>query len=176
VEHAWEVARLAAERVGRGTIAFGIGGDEVAGPVEWFGDVFRFALDAGLHLTVHAGESAGPESVWGAVRLGAQRIGHGIRAADDPKLLEHLRERDIPLEVCISSNVATRVVGTLSEHPVRRIYDAGVPIVLASDDPAMFHTTLTQEYELAAREFGFTDAELAGIVENGFRYAFGKAR
>ena len=170
------MARLAAERVDRGTIAFGIGGDEVAGPVEWFGDVFRFALDSGLHLTVHAGESAGPESVWGAVRLGAQRIGHGIRAADDPKLLEHLRERDVPLEVCISSNVATRVVRRLSEHPVRRIYDAGVPMVLASDDPAMFHTTLTREYELAAREFGFTDAELAGIVENGFRYAFGKAR
>ena len=176
VEHAWAVARLAAERVERGVIAFGIGGDEVAGPVEWFGDVFRFALDAGLHLTVHAGESAGPESVWGAVRLGAQRIGHGIRAADDPKLIEHLRERDIPLEVCISSNVETRVVRCLSEHPVRRIYDAGVPMVLASDDPAMFHTTLTREYELAAREFGFTDAELAGIVENGFRYAFGKAR
>ncbi len=172
VEHAWAVARLAAERLERGVIAFGIGGDEVAGPVEWFGDVFRFALDAGLHLTVHAGESAGPESVWGAVRLGAQRIGHGIRAADDPRLLEHLRERDIPLEVCISSNVATRVVRCLIEHPVRRIYDAGVPMVLASDDPAMFHTTLTREYELAAREFGFTDAELAGIVENGFRYAF----
>jgi len=176
VEHAWSVARLAAERVERGVIAFGIGGDEVGGPVEWFGDVFRFALDAGLHLTVHAGESAGPESVWGAVRLGAQRIGHGIRAADDPALLEHLRERDIPLEVCISSNVETRVVRCLSEHPVRRIYDAGVPMVLASDDPAMFHTTLTREYELAAREFGFTDGELAGIVENGFRYAFGKAR
>jgi adenosine deaminase/aminodeoxyfutalosine deaminase len=176
VEHAWSVARLAAERVGRGTVAFGIGGDEVAGPVEWFGDVFRFALDAGLHLTVHAGESAGPESVWGAVRLGAERIGHGIRAADDSKLLDRLRERGIPLEVCISSNVATRVVRDLSEHPVRRIFDAGVPIVLASDDPAMFHTTLTREYELAAREFGFTDEELVGIVENGFRYAFGEAR
>jgi len=176
VEHTWAVVRLAAARVDRGTIAFGIGGDEVAGPVEWFGEVFRFALDAGLHLTVHAGESAGAESVWGALRLGAQRIGHGIRAADDPKLLEYLRERDIPLEICISSNVATRVVASLSEHPVRRIYDAGVPIVLASDDPAMFHTTLTREYDLAAQEFGFTDAELRAIVENGFRYAFGEPR
>jgi adenosine deaminase/aminodeoxyfutalosine deaminase len=171
-EKAWEVARLAAERVGRGTVAFGIGGDEVAGPVEWFAGVFRFALDAGLHLTVHAGEGAGPESVRGAVRLGAERIGHGIRAAEDPALLEELRERGIPLEICISSNVATRVVRSLAEHPVRRIYDAGVPIALASDDPAMFHTTLEGEYELAAREFGFTEAELAGIVKNGFRYAF----
>lgn len=173
-EKAQQVAQLAAERVDRGVIAFGIGGDEAHGPVEWFGDVFRLALDAGLHLTVHAGESVGPESVWGAVRLGAQRIGHGIRAADDPALLAHLRERDIPLEICISSNVETRVVRCLSEHPVRRIYDAGVPIVLASDDPAMFHTTLVREYDLAASEFGFTDEELGGIVENGFRYAFGR--
>ena len=174
-EKALDVARLAAERVERGTIAFGIGGDEVRGPVEWFGGVFRFALDAGLHLTVHAGESDGPESVWGALRLGAERIGHGIRAADDPKLLEYLRERDIPLEICISSNVETRVVPSLRDHPVRRIYDAGVPLVLASDDPAMFHTTLTREYDLAAREFGFTDEELRGIIGNGFRYAFEKS-
>jgi aminodeoxyfutalosine deaminase len=175
-EKAWEVARLAAERLDRGVVAFGIGGDEANGPVEWFGDVFRFALDSGLHLTVHAGESVGAESVWGAVRLGAQRIGHGIRAADDPALLAHLRERDIPLEVCISSNVETRVVPSLREHPVRRIYDAGAPILLASDDPAMFHTTLTREYDLAATEFGFSEDELRGIIDNGFRYAFMRSK
>jgi adenosine deaminase/aminodeoxyfutalosine deaminase len=171
-EKAQKVAELAAERVDRGVIAFGIGGDEAHGPVEWFADVFRFALDAGLHLTIHAGESVGPESVWGAVKLGAHRIGHGIRAAADPALLDHLRDRDIPLEICISSNIETRVVPSLRDHPVRQIYDAGVPIVLATDDPAMFHTTLTHEYDLAATGFGFTEAELGGLVANGFRYAF----
>jgi aminodeoxyfutalosine deaminase len=171
-EHAMQVAKLAAERVDSGVAAFGIGGDETLGPVEWFGGVFAFAREAGLHLTVHAGETVGPESVWGALRLGAERIGHGIRAAEDPALLVYLREKNIPLEICISSNVATGAVASLEEHPVRRIYDAGVPIVLGSDDPAMFHTTLEGEYELAAYAFGFTDAELRRIAENGFCYAF----
>ncbi len=172
VEHVWEVARLAAERAGEGVVAFGIGGDEVAGPVEWFGDVFRFVRDRGLHLTVHAGETSGPESVWGAVRLGAERIGHGIRAAADPALLDYLREHAIPLEICLSSNLCTGAVRRLKEHPVRRIYDAGVPITLGTDDPAMFHTSLEREYDLAAQAFGFSDEELSGIVQNGFRYAF----
>jgi aminodeoxyfutalosine deaminase len=172
VEPARDVLRLAIERIGRGVIAFGIGGDEAAGPIELFGDLMREAREAGLHLTIHAGETAGPESVWGAVRLGAERIGHGIRAADDPELLRYLRDRDIPLEICPSSNVATGAVASLAAHPIRRIYEAGVPIVLASDDPAMFHTTLEREYDLAAAQFGFTNEELCGIVENGFRYAF----
>ncbi len=172
VEPAREVLRIARERVAGGVVAFGIGGDESRGPVEWFGEVFREAKDAGLHLTVHAGETLGAESVWGAVRLGADRIGHGIRAADDPELLAYLGEHDIPLEICISSNVATGAVKSLDRHPLRRIYDAGVPVVLGSDDPAMFHTTLSREYEIAAREFGFSDAELRGIAGNSFRYAF----
>lgn len=172
VEPARDVLRLAIERIGRGVIAFGIGGDEAAGPIELFAGLLREAREAGLHLTIHAGETVGPESVWGAVRLGAERIGHGIRAADDPELLRYLRDRDIPLEICPSSNVATGAVASLAAHPIRRIYEAGVPIVLASDDPAMFHTTLEREYDLAAAQFGFTNEELCGIVENGFRYAF----
>ncbi len=172
-EPAMQVARLAAERAGQGVVAFGIGGDEALGPVGWFGEVFEFARNSGLHLTVHAGETVGPESVWGALRLGAERIGHGIRAVEDPALLERLRERSIPLEICISSNLATGAIEALERHPMRRIYEAGVPIVLGSDDPAMFSTTLEREYELAASEFGFTEQELSGIAENGFRFAFG---
>jgi aminodeoxyfutalosine deaminase len=171
-EHVRGVAELAAERVDRGVVAFGIGGSEERGPAEWFAESFAFAKSAGLRLTAHAGESMGPESVWAALRLGAERIGHGIAAARDPELMRHLRERDIPLEICITSNLVTGVVARIEDHPVRRLYDAGVPITLNTDDPAMFGCTLAEEYLLAARQFGFSESELRGIAENGFRYAF----
>ena len=171
-EHAMQVAELAAERIDQGVIAFGIGGSEERGPANWFHDVFAFARRAGLRLTAHAGESMGPQSIWDALGLGAERIGHGIAAAQDEALMRHLRERDIPLEICISSNLVTGVVARIEDHPVRRLYDAGVPIVLNSDDPAMFRCSLTGEYQLAAAHFGFTRSELSGLARNGFRYAF----
>jgi aminodeoxyfutalosine deaminase len=174
VEPAMAVAKLAAERTGRGVVAFGIGGSEERGPAEWFTDVFAFAGSEGLRLTAHAGESMGPESVWAALRLGAERIGHGIAAIRDPALLCHLREHAIPLEISITSNLVTGVVARLEDHPVRQLFDAGVPIVLNTDDPAMFRCTLVDEYRLAARAFGFTEAELTQIAANGFQYAFGK--
>jgi len=176
VEHAMQVAELAAERVNDGVVALGIGGDEERGPAAWFGEVYRFAKGAGLRLTAHAGETVGPESVWAALEIGAERIGHGIRSVEDPELLRHLRDRGIPLEVCISSNVATGAVASLDAHPVRRLYDAGVPITLNTDDPAIFGVTLSGEYELAARRFGFSDGELRGIAENGFRYGFRRGK
>jgi adenosine deaminase/aminodeoxyfutalosine deaminase len=172
VEPAMQVAALAAERVNQGVVALGIGGSEERGPASWFTDVFAFAKDAGLHLHAHAGESMGPESIWDALALGAERIGHGIAAVRDPDLMRHLRERDIPLEICMTSNLITGVVKRIEDHPVRRLFDAGVPIVLNSDDPAMFRCSLTGEYRLAAEQFGFTEAELRRIAENGFRYAF----
>jgi len=171
-EHGMAVAKLAAERADEGVVAFGIGGNEARGPVEWFTDVFRFARERGLRITAHAGETVGSSSVRAAVDAGAERIGHGIRAAEDPALLEWLRERGVPLEICISSNVATGAVARLEDHPIRRIFDSGVPIVLNTDDPAMFRTTLTREYELAAQLFGFTETELQEVSENSFRYAF----
>jgi adenosine deaminase/aminodeoxyfutalosine deaminase len=171
-EPAMRVAKLAAERVGRGVVAFGIGGSEARGPAAWFTEVFAFAREAGLHLTAHAGESEGPESIRAALALGAERIGHGIAAARDQALMGHLRERDIPLEICITSNLVTGVVARLEDHPVRRLFDAGVPIVLNTDDPAMFGCTLAGEYRLAAERFGFNEAELRGIAENGFRYGW----
>jgi adenosine deaminase/aminodeoxyfutalosine deaminase len=171
-KHAMQVAELAADRVGHGVVSFGIGGDEERGPAAWFGEVYAFARAHGLRLTAHAGETAGPESVWDALRLGAERIGHGIRAVEDAALVRHLAGHNIPLEICISSNVATGAVSSLGEHPVRRLYDAGVPIVLNTDDPGLFSTTLEREYEIAANEFGFSESELRQIAENGFRYAF----
>ena len=171
-ERAMQVAHLAAERVNEGVVSFGIGGDEERGPAEWFTEVYRFARSKGLRLTAHAGETAGPESVWGALRLGAERIGHGIRSVEDPVLVRHLRDHNIPLEICISSNVATGAVATLGAHPIRRLYNAGVPIILNTDDPGIFGTTLEREYDLAASEFGFSEEELRQIIENGFHYAF----
>lgn len=170
-EHAMQVARLAASLTGAGVVGFGVGGDEERGPIEWFDAAFDFARSQGLHILPHAGETDGPKSVWNAVRLGAERIGHGIRAAEDPELMAWLREHDIPLEVCISSNVATGAVASLGQHPVRRLFDAGVPIVLNTDDPAMFHTNLNREFALAADCFGFTREELRRVAAAGFRYS-----
>ncbi len=168
-EHGMEVARFAVSRRDQGVIAFGIGGDEARGPAEWFRDVFAFARDGGLRLVCHAGETVGPESIWAAIEIGAERIGHGITAVRDPSLMARLRESNIPLEVSITSNVCTGVVSALAEHPVRRLYDAGVPIVLNTDDPAFFHTSLAQEYEIAANVFGLP---LEKLAEASFRYAF----
>ncbi|MBV9745203.1 MAG: adenosine deaminase [Acidobacteriia bacterium] len=172
VEPAMRVAELAAERVDQGVVAYGIGGSEERGPANWFTEVFAFARHKGLRLTAHAGESMGPESIWAAIDLGAERIGHGIAAIRDPALVRHLRDRQIPLEICITSNLVTGVIKSLADHPVRKLYDAGVPIILNSDDPAMFRCTLTGEYRLAAQAFGFTEEELGGIAENGFRFGF----
>ncbi|MGP0073135.1 MAG: adenosine deaminase [Bryobacteraceae bacterium] len=168
-EKGMAVAEFAVSRRSQGVIAYGIGGDEVRGPAHWFRDVFAYARDGGLRLVCHAGETAGPESVWGALAIGAERIGHGIAAAKDPRLMAQLRESNVPLEVCISSNVCTGAVHSLQTHPIRALYDAGVPITIHTDDPAFFRTTLTREYELAEQTFGLPADELAA---NSFRYAF----
>jgi aminodeoxyfutalosine deaminase len=168
-EKGMEVAEFAVSRRDDGVVAYGIGGDEVRGPAHWFRDVFAYARDGGLHLVCHAGETGGPDSVWGALAIGAERIGHGIAAAKDPKLMAQLCQDKVPLEVCISSNVCTGVVTSLADHPVRKLYDAGAPITIHTDDPAFFRTTLTREYELAEKMFGLPGEELAA---NSFRYAF----
>lgn len=167
---------LAADRTGDGVVAIGLGGDEIRGPAVMFADLFKEARGRGLRLTCHAGEIAGPESVWQALEIGAERIGHGIRSIDDPRLVAHLAEKQIPLEICITSNVRTGAVASLAEHPVKRLHDAGVPIILNTDDPALFGCTLTGEFDVARREFGFTQEQLATIAANGFHYAFPSQR
>lgn len=171
VEHGMQVAELAAARVDQGVVAYSIGGDEERGPAAWFTDVYRFARSAGLRLTAHAGETDGPASIWAALELGAERIGHGIRAIDDPVLVKHLRDHGIPLEISLTSNLATGVIADLAAHPAQLLYDAGVPLTLNTDDPGIFRTTLSREFELAA-QLGFGDEPLRTIAANGFRYAF----
>ena len=106
------------------------------------------------------------------MEIGSERIGHGIRALEDPRLIDHLRAGQIPLEICITSNVCTGVVPDLESHPVRRIYEAGVPIILNTDDPGLFKCTLEGEFALAAERFGFNAEELREVASNGFKYAF----
>ena len=171
-EHVMEVARVASRYVEDGAISFGIGGDERAGPARLFGEAYRYARDAGLRLTAHAGETDGADSVWAALEIGAERIGHGIRAADDADLMRRLREEDIPLEVSITSNVKTGAVGSLGEHPLRRLLDAGVPVTLNTDDPGIFETDLAREFEVARTVLGVSDEELRVIAESAVRYRF----
>jgi adenosine deaminase/aminodeoxyfutalosine deaminase len=171
-EAAKPVFELAAERIHEGVVAIGMGGFEDGAPAGDFAELYRLARDGGLHTVSHAGETTTAQNVWEALAIGAERIGHGIRAIDDPKLLDHLREHDIPLEISISSNVRTGSVQSVEHHPVRELFDAGVPIILNTDDPALFGCTLTSEYELARSAFGFTEAEIAAVQRNAFRYAF----
>lgn len=174
-EAAMEMARHAVALRDRGVIAIGIGGDERRGPPEMFRGVYDYARAEGLRLTAHAGETTGPESIWGAIEaLGAERIGHGLSARDDARLIAFLAEKQIPVDVCLSSNVRTGALAELSGHPLRAFFDAGMLVSLSTDDPAMFETDLVREYVLAHEVLGFTRDELAALAANSLRAAFRK--
>ena len=173
VDAARAVAEAAVSLRDQGVIGFGIGGDERRAAAELFEEVFEYARKKGLRLTAHAGEAAGPESVWGALRvLGAERIGHGLTAAGDPELVKHLAEKQVPVDVSVTSNVRTGCLSEAGLHPVRRYFDEGLLVTLNSDDPALFGTDLNQEYLLAHQLFGFSPQELTRLAENSFRAAF----
>lgn len=172
-ESNWAAARYAVKMAGDGIVGIGLGGTEVGFPPENYGDVFAYAMAGGLRSSPHAGETAGPGSIWGAIHtLKAERIGHGIRAIDDPLLVDTLRQRQITLEVCPTSNVYTGAVTSLGDHPIRQLFDAGVPVTVNSDDPPMFGTTLLDEQLLLAREFGFSVDDMEEVNLQGLRGAF----
>jgi aminodeoxyfutalosine deaminase len=171
-EAAKPVADLAIRYRDRNVVAFGIGGDERKAEPELFREVYAHAGDHGLRLTAHAGESAGPGSIWGALNLRAERIGHGLTAIQDPELMEELAHRQIPIEICITSNLRTGVCRVIQDHPVRNYFDQGLMIMLNTDDPALFGTTLSNEFQIAQESFGFTDEHLRELARNSFEASF----
>jgi aminodeoxyfutalosine deaminase len=156
-----------------GTVALGLAGPEGDAPRAGFRAHFARARDAGLHRVVHAGETTGPDQIWEAINdLGAERIGHGVSAVTDPKLLDYLRDNDIPLEVCPTSNLCTKAVARIEDHPLPTLLRHGVPVTLSTDDPGMFGTTLNREYQLAADTFGLTTEDLTELARTGIRAAY----
>lgn len=156
-----------------GVVALGFAGLEHGFAIAPFVPYFERARGAGLHVIPHAGETAGPESIWDAIRLlGAERIGHGVRAIEDPALVTYLAEHALPLEVNVTSNLRLGIYSDLASHPLPRLLAAGVPITINSDDPALFNTTLANEYALLAGPFGLDAQTIDAMALNGVRYAF----
>jgi aminodeoxyfutalosine deaminase len=156
-----------------GLISFGLGGPEIGVPRPQFKPYFDQARAAGLHSVPHAGETTGPQTIWDALReLHAERIGHGTSAMQDPRLVEYLAEHRVPLEVCPTSNLVTRAVPALAEHPLPAMVEAGLLVTINSDDPPMFGTTLTGEYEIAARLLDLDQAGVAALAGNAVTASF----
>ena len=156
-----------------GLVSFGLGGPEIGVPRPQFAPHFDKARAAGLRSAPHAGESTGPETIWDSIRsLGAERIGHGIAAAQDPELMAYLAANNIALEVCPTSNVCTRSVPSIDEHPLAILVANGVPVSINSDDPPMFSTTLNNEYAVAADLLGLDQAGIADLARSGVNQSF----
>ena len=173
MDHCREVMRHAARFRQQGVVAFGLGGDEARGPARLFAEVYREARDLGLHLTAHAGESEGPDSVRDAVeQLGVERIGHATSAANDPDVVRMLAERHTTVEACLTSNLATGLIVRIEDYPLRVFNDAGVPVTINSDDPAMFATGIGREMRLAASHFALMADDLVRLSANAIHAAF----
>lgn len=160
---------LAADRPD-GVAALGLGGYEIGFPVEKYQAAFEFAYRAGVPAILHAGETAGPPSIWSALQIGrAVRIGHGVRCLEDAALVQYLRDQQIPLEVCPSSNVCLRVVKDLASHPLPQLLAAGLYVTINTDDPPMFNTTLNDEFAKIVRQFELTYDDLQRFVLNALQ-------
>ncbi len=155
-EEGMRIANWAIERYGDGIIAFGLGGPEVGNPPEKFKAAFDLVRKQGIPCILHAGETDAPQSIWKAIQVAdTRRIGHGVSAVEDPVLMEYLKEKQIPLEVCLTSNICLKVYPSLEEHPLPTLLEKGLFITINSDDPPMFNTTLTGEFLAGVRTFGW---------------------
>lgn len=164
---------VAIECKDEGVVALGLGGSEEGAPPEQFAPWFERALAAGLHSAPHAGEHAGPASIWGAINaLGAERIAHGVRAIEDPRLVEYLAQHGIPLDTAPTSNICLGLYPSYAAHPLPGLHAAGVVLTVNTDDPPLFNATLSQEIELLATDFGLDRATIDEIVLNGIRHSF----
>jgi adenosine deaminase len=165
--HALIELQEASEVKNLGVIGIGIGGSEQAFPPEPFEKVYAQARRMGFHTNVHAGEAAGAESIWGAIRtLHTERIGHGTRAYEDPSLLDYLAEKQIPLEMCPVSNLKTGVVQRIEDHPIRRYFMHGIQVTVNTDDPKMFGNSLAQEYDILESKLGFSQDDIYTLIKN----------
>ncbi len=172
-EPAQRTAELAVECMERGVVGLGLGGDENSLPMADFKEIFHWAKASGLFIHVHAGETGGPDQVWDALRiLGANRIGHGIQSARDAALMEHLRERAIGLDVCLTSNLKTRAWSPISTNPFGMLFRRGLHVSLNSDDPGLFETTLVDEFSKAVRFFQLNRQDVNRLALEGLRSAF----
>lgn len=168
-----EASKIAVRHAGDGIIGFGIGGDEANFPPDLFVEDFARVAAAGLRRTAHAGEAAGAESMWGAVRLlGAERLGHGVHAHDDPALFAYLREHRVAIDMCPVSNVKTGAVPDIADHPIRQYLAGGLLVTVNSDDPPMFGTSISNEYRVLHDTLGFSEQELRELSLNAVEASF----
>lgn len=157
----------------KGLIGIGLGGSEQTYPADPYADVYKEARERGFRLTAHAGEAAGPESIWAVIeKLGVERIGHGVRANEDPQLISLLKQKQIPLEICVISNVRTGVYDSIEVHPIKQYFQQGLMVTVNSDDPVMFNTTISQEYLVLVKKLDFTINDLKRLSMNGIKASF----
>lgn len=166
-EEGLRIADWIIDRHADGIVAIGLGGPEIGNPPERYQAAFDKVRAAGIPCVLHAGETVGPESIWSALRVAdSRRLGHGVRAIEDPELVAYLREKQIPLEVCPTSNICLKVYPSYAEHSLPKLVEEGLYITINSDDPPMFNTTLTDEYRVLVKEFGWNQEMIRKVIRN----------
>jgi adenosine deaminase len=171
LDDCYQTAQWCIDGRDRGIVALGLGGFEDGRPASLYSDAIHWAQQQGVPFVPHAGEAAGPESMWDALQFDPPRLGHGFRAIEDSRLVAYLRDHRVLLEICPTSNACTGTISSLDQHPVRRLWDLGVLLTLNTDDPSMFNTSMLNEHRLAVSMFGFTVDELAEMAILGVRSA-----